>query len=33
MDPVEGKSSAELTAALEYVPGRENVRWVPQLRS
>ncbi len=24
----EGKSSAELTVALQHIPGRENVRWV-----
>jgi len=28
MELVEGKSSAELTAALQHIPGRENVRWV-----
>ena len=28
MELVEGKSSAELTAALQDIPGRENVRWV-----
>jgi transposase len=28
MELVEGKSGAELNAALEYIPGRENVRWV-----
>ena len=28
MELVEGKSGAELKAALEYIPGRENVRWV-----
>lgn len=28
MELVEGKSGAELRAALEYIPGRENVRWV-----
>ena len=27
MELVEGKSRAELTAALEDIPGRENVRW------
>lgn len=25
---VEGKSSAELTVALQHIPGRENARWV-----
>jgi transposase len=28
MELVEGKSGAELHAALEHIPGRENVRWV-----
>jgi transposase len=28
MELVEGKSAAELTVALQYIPGRENVRWV-----
>ena len=28
MELVEGKSSAELTVALQHIPGRENVRWV-----
>ena len=28
MELVEGKSRAELTAALQHIPGRENVRWV-----
>src|SRR3954452_25313452 len=28
MELVEGKSGAELNAALHYIPGRENVRWV-----
>jgi transposase len=28
MELVEGKSKAELWAALEHIPGRENVRWV-----
>jgi transposase len=28
MELVEGKTGAELRAALEYIPGRENVRWV-----
>lgn len=28
MELVEGKSGAELNAALQYIPGRENVRWV-----
>ena len=28
MELVEGKSGAELRAALDYIPGRENVRWV-----
>jgi transposase len=28
MELVEGKSKAELCAALDYIPGRENVRWV-----
>jgi transposase len=28
MELVEGKSGAELRAALQHIPGRENVRWV-----
>jgi transposase len=28
MELVEGKSGAELSAALQYIPGREHVRWV-----
>jgi len=28
MELVEGKSGAELNAALQHIPGRENVRWV-----
>lgn len=28
MELVEGKSGAELRAALEHIPGRENVQWV-----
>ena len=28
MELVEGKSGAELTAALQHIPGRENMRWV-----
>ncbi len=28
MELVEGKSGAELTVALQHIPGRENVRWV-----
>ena len=28
MELIEGKSGAELRAGLEYIPGRENVRWV-----
>lgn len=28
MELVEGKTASELRAALEYIPGRENVRWV-----
>ena len=28
MELVEGKTAPELRAALEYIPGRENVRWV-----
>jgi len=28
MELVEGKSGAELTAALQHIPGRENVQWV-----
>ena len=28
MEVVEGKSGADLRAALEYIPGRDNVRWV-----
>ena len=28
MELVEGKSAAELTVALQHIPGRENVRWV-----
>jgi hypothetical protein len=28
MEVVEGKETAVLKAELDYIPGRENVRWV-----